>query len=185
VAALASVLTLACGGGGGGEPAPPLPRDLIRDLATARIQPAATADVARVGEIAGLGESDPVLLLAAPARLTWAVRFPEAAELEASVGLAGPAQGAAEPRGVTLRIGIADDRSYDELARLPLHPSGSPGIDWHPIRVNLGAYFGAKLSLFYRPSRISWNLTIAVDPTPDGTVVWRTLRLQAAHAPPR
>jgi hypothetical protein len=147
----------------------------MRDLAGARIQPAASADVARLGEVADAGASIPVLLTAAPARLTWLVRFPARADFDASAGVV-PGDPAAA--GVTVRIGLSDDRAYEELARLPLTAHAGPGITWQPIRVDLGAYSGWQWSLFYRPSRINWNLIVAADPTPGGTVAWRALNLR-------
>jgi hypothetical protein len=146
----------------------------MRDLPGARIQPAATAEVARLGEVMDAGTSMAVLLTAAPARLTWLVRFPARAELEASVGLV-PASPASA--GVIVRVALADDRSYDELARLTLTATAG-AVSWHPIRIDLGAYSGWQWSLFYRPSKLTWSLIVGVDPMPSGTVAWRTLRVQ-------
>ena len=140
-----------------------------------RVQPAASADVARLGEIADADGPVPVLLITAPARVSWLARFTEHAELEGSVGLV-PAPGPAAA-GVTIRIGISDGRTYDGLSRLSLDaPRGV--VAWQAVRIDLGAYGGRKFSLFYRPSYTTWSLVIAVDPTPAGTVAWRTLRLQ-------
>lgn len=159
---------------------PSLPRDLMRDLSSARIQPAASAEVARVGEIADAAVSVPVLLITSPARLTWPVRLGEHADLDASVALV---TGAATPTpaGVTIRIGIADERRFEELFRVPIAAPGNGSLVWHPIRIDLGAYSGWKFSFFYRPSRRTWNVVVGVDPTPGGTLAWRALRLQA-HA---
>ena len=148
-----------------------LPRDLTHDLPSARIQPAASPDVVRRENLTEAGSSTPVLFLRAPSRLTWSARFPDHAELEGSVAIA-----AGSP-GVTVRIGIADDRSFEELVRLPLAES-TGASKWAPIRADLGAYSGWKWSLFYRPSRVTWSLIVAADPTPGGAVLWRTLRLQ-------
>lgn len=149
----------------------------MRDLSSARIQPAASAEVARVGEVADAGVPTPALLITAPARLTWPVRFGEHADLDASVALVPGA--AASTAGVTVRIGITDARTFDELWRLPLTAaSGTGSLAWQPIRIDLGAYFGWKFSLFYRPSRLNWNIVLGVDATPGGTVAWRALRIQ-------
>jgi hypothetical protein len=150
----------------------------MRELSGARIQPAATAEVAHLGDVADAGGAVPALLVASPARLTWAVRFPAHAELDASVALVS-AEGTAPPSAanVTVRVGISDARAYEELFRLSLTPG--PAVAWQPVRVDLGAYSGWKWSLFYRPSRITWQLIVAADPTPAGSVAWRTLRLQA------
>ena len=157
----------------------------MRDLSTARIQPAATSEVVRPGDLTEGGRPTAVLLLTSPARLTWPVRFREHAELDASVALVTgvasmPLHSPERPpylAGVIVRIGISDDRAYEELVRLSLTPQGDR-IVWQPIRLDLGSYSGWKWSLFYRPSRITWNLIVAADPAPGGTVAWRTLRIQ-------
>ena len=158
----------------------------MRDLASARVQPAATSDVVRPGDLAEGGGSTAVLLLTSPARLTWPVRFRDHAELDASVALVTgaasmPLHNPERPTylaGVIVRIGISDDRAYEELLRLLLTAQGDR-IVWQPIRLDLGSYSGWKWSLFYRPSRITWNLIVAADPAPGGMVAWRTLRIQA------
>jgi hypothetical protein len=155
----------------------------MRDLSSARIQPAPSAEVARVGEIADAGVLVPALLITAPARLTWPVRFGEHADLDASVALVpGASASTAAPAGVTVRIGISDGRTFDELGRLALTAaSGNGSLAWHPIRIDLGAYVGWKFSVFYRPSRLNWNIVVSADATPGGTLGWRALRIQA-HA---
>lgn len=163
-------------GCGGTEPASSLPRDLMRDLSSARIQPAASSEVAHLGELADGAGSTAALLLRSPARLTWPIRFRERAELDASVALvATPAE--PQPAGVIVRIGISDDRAYEELWRLTLTAPGDR-VAWQPVRLDLGSYSGWKWSLFYQPSRITWNLIVAADPAPGGMVAWRALRVQ-------
>ena len=175
MAALATIFSVGCAGR---EPAPSLPRDLMRDLSSARIQPAPTSDVVRLGELPEAAGLTAALLLTSPARLTWPIRFTEHAELDASVALiATPAESRPAPTGVIVRIGISDDRAYEELWRLSLASQDSR-IVWQPIRLDLGSYSGWKWSLFYQPSRITWNLIVAADPAPGGTVAWRTLRIQ-------
>jgi hypothetical protein len=177
-AALAGILSAGCAGT---EPAPSLPHDLMRDLSSARIQPAATSEVARLGDLVDVAGSTAALLLRSPARLTWPVRFQEHAELDASVALvATPAEPPPAPAGVIVRIAISDDRAFEELLRVSLTAQGDR-IVWQPIRVDLGSYSGWKWSLFYQPSRITWNLIVAADPAPGGMVAWRTLRIQS-HA---
>ena len=153
----------------------------MRDLSSARIQPAASAEVARVGEIADAGVPLPVLLITSPARLTWPLRLGEHADLDASVALVTSAA-TTTPAGVTIRIGVADERRFEELFRLPIADTpGNGSLVWHPVRIDLGDYSGWKFSLFYRPSRRTWNVIVGVDPTPGGTLAWRALRIQA-HA---
>lgn len=170
MAALAAVCVIGCRDG---DPAAPLPRDLIREVSSAVIQPAPVPEVVRQGEVTIGGISTPALILTSPARLTWPVRLPERAELHASVTLVSdPAR--TFPAGVTIRIGFADDRAFEELMRLPVTPGA-----WQPMRVDLSAYSGWKWSIFFQPSRITWKLIVATDPTPGGSVAWRELALRS------
>jgi hypothetical protein len=173
--ALAATLVSACGSA---EPASPLPRDLMRDLASARIQPAATSEVARLGDVVTDGVATPALLVTSPARLTWSVRFAERAALDGMVAMTPPAS--APPvagLGVTVRIGISDERAYEELFRIPLAAPSGATLAWTPVRVDLSGYSGWTWSLFYRPSRRTWQLIVAADPLPGGSIAWRSLRL--------
>jgi hypothetical protein len=170
--AIAAALVAGCGSRETGRA---LPWDLTRDLAGARIQPAPTAEVARAGEVTDAAGSTPALIVAAPARLTWQARFPEHAEIEGSVALlGGPSAPEPAPAGVLVRIGISDARAFEELVRVTLTPRGDR-LAWQPLRVDLGSYSGWKWSLFYQPSRITWNLILAVDPAPGGTVALKQL----------
>ncbi len=157
---------------GAGEPSSP--RDLLREVASARVQPAPTVEVVRQAEVTVDGASTPALILTSPARLTWSIRFPERMQLDASVVLA-PDPMRVPAAGVTVRIGVSDDRGYDELLRLPIGPDSG---GWQPIKVDLSAYSGWKWSLFYRPSRITWNLIVNADATPGGSIAWRELAVR-------
>jgi len=103
------------------------------------------------------------------------MRFSERADLEASVALVS-SDAQAAPAGVTVRIGISNDRAYDELRAMPVTAvhDGTRSA-WQPIRIDLSSYSGWKLSLFYRPSRITWNVIVNADAAPGGTLALRTL----------
>lgn len=124
----------------------------------------------------------PALVMAAPSRVTWTLQFTERAELAAEVALAAEA-GAPAGDGVTIRIGISDNRSYDELLRVRLDkgPAGAPPA-WRPILLDLSAFSGWKWSLFYQPSRRQWKLIVNADATPGGSAAWQGLVVRRAGA---
>ncbi len=147
-----------------------MPRDLARDLAAARVQPAVEPLPVRRAVLDLNGTSTPAILMTSPSRVTWAVRLPERAELHATAAIV-PDTDPARAAGVTVRIGVSDDRTYDELARVTLLPP-APGsrAAWHPVVIDLTPYSGRKWSLFYRPSRVTWQVIVNADATPGGTV---------------
>lgn len=118
----------------------------------------------------------PVLLMPAPSRVTWPVRFAERVELDAALALTPGGAGA--PAGVTLRIGLSDDRWYNEVLRVRIDPAADGAETWRPIHVDLTPFSGWKWSLFYRPSRIAWKLIVNAEGAPGGTLAWRKLAFQ-------
>jgi hypothetical protein len=169
LAALFGLVAAASTGCGRAASAPPLPVDLIARVPSARLQPegAVRTDVVTIGDAA-----TPVLLMPAPSRVTWPVRFPERAELDASLSLT------TDTSGVTLRVGLSDDRWYNEILRVRLDPVPAGSPPWQAIRVDLSAFSGWKWSLFYRPSRIAWKLIVNAEATPGGTIAWRQMAIQ-------
>lgn len=108
----------------------------------------------------------------APARVIFPVNMPVRAHFRTAVSLQSPAGG-----GVTVRMGVADNRSYDELLRVTVEPP-APGADpWKLVDVDLGEYSGWQWSLFYRPARITWKLVLNADATPGGRVIWLNPRI--------
>ena len=110
------------------------------------------------------------LVMRAPSRATWTVRFPERAEIDASVAFVS--EGSAGAAGVTIRIAVSDGRAYEEVTRVAV-----TGSTWQPVRGDLTPFSGWKWSLFYQPSRRDWQVIIGADPTPGGTVVWKEIRV--------
>jgi hypothetical protein len=148
--------------------AAPLPLDLVRELPNALIQAAPGAPGARQEFAAAESGPAPALFMTAPARVTWTLQFPETAEVIARVAIVGAITGG---EGVTVRLGLSDNRAYHELLREPVRasaPGAPPG--WRPIRIDLSEYSGWKWSLFYQPSRLKWRLIVNADATPGGTV---------------
>ena len=117
------------------------------------------------------GAGQPALVTDAPARVIFPVNMPARARFRTAVSLQSP-----PGTGVTIRMGIADSRLYEELLRLSLEPPAAGADPWRTIDVDLGAYSGWQWSLFYHPSRITWKLVLNADATPG-----RQRRLAPAH----
>jgi hypothetical protein len=116
------------------------------------------------------GVSRPAISAAVPSRLTVRLRLPHHGVFHAAVALADPPTGA--PRGgARLRVGVSDDRAYEQLTELVLSPDAR---GWMDLRADLSAYAGWKWSLFYRPDRIVWRLVLAADAVDNAppTVLW-------------
>jgi hypothetical protein len=108
------------------------------------------------------GATLPALVGPSPGRLIWTLPLPRASRFEASVTAAGAP--------VRVRVGISDARIYEHLGGATV----MPGAPWTPIAVDLSAYAGWKLSLFYRPDRVQWRLVLSADAVTGapGTVAW-------------
>ncbi|MEZ5316794.1 MAG: hypothetical protein R2752_05285 [Vicinamibacterales bacterium] len=149
-------------GGVSGELVPV--EDLTRDLVRAERRAAGDPDVAiRMGLAGPAGDRRLALIADAPARITWRRRLPERAAIVTAVWLESGA-------GAIARVGIADDRTYEVLARVELHEHGVRA--WQPLVVDLGGYAGWQWSLFYRPGDTEWRLVFSVDASPGGTIAW-------------
>ena len=140
----------------------------MRELPNATVQAAPGAPGARQEFAPTEGGPAPAVFMTAPARVTWTLQFPETAEVAARVAII---DGGTSGQGVTVRLGLSDNRRYHELLREPVppRPPNSPPV-WRTIRVNLSEYSGWKWSLFYQPSRLKWRLIVNADATPGGTV---------------
>jgi hypothetical protein len=150
----------------------PLPIDLIALLPQAERRAAGSVDDAVRADSANVdGSPRPVLITRAPARVIWPLRFGSKVVLRSRVSLLPDASSSSA--GVIVRVGISDERSYDELLRTPLDRPG-----WRPIEIDLSAYSGWQWSLFYQPSRVTWRLVINADATPGGTMAWADLRIE-------
>src|SRR4051794_23432110 len=111
----------------------PAPIDLLERLPQAErhayghdAEAAIRPDAAAVG-----GGARPAIVASARARIIYAVRLPRRASFATSVALL-PASG--EAVGVSLRLGLSDQRHYDQLLNLTIDP-GSAG--WTPVHVDL------------------------------------------------
>jgi hypothetical protein len=162
----ALLLAIACGAGRCGSA--PASIDLVAALPTAERRALAPPDTAIHATVVSRdGAGQPALVTDAPARVIFPVNMPARARFRTAVSLQSP-----PGTGVTIRMGIADSRLYEELLRLSLEPPAAGADPWRTIDVDLGAYSGWQWSLFYHPSRITWKLVLNADATPGGSVVW-------------
>jgi hypothetical protein len=165
-AKVALLLAIACDAWRCGSP--PASIDLVAALPTSERRALAPPDAAIHATVVSRDRADqPALVTDAPARVIFPVNMPARARFRTAVSLQSSAG-----TGVTIRMGIADGRSYEELLRLSLDPPAAGADPWRAIDVDLGAYSGWQWSLFYRPSRITWRLVLNADATPGGSVVW-------------
>jgi len=107
----------------------------------------------------------------APARVIWLVRLPAHSHIHTAVALAPEPDGSVGA-GVTARVGISDERSYDQLFLLKLTADPSGAVVWRDVDIDLGAYAGWQWSVFYRPSEITWRINFSADLAPSGTLAW-------------
>ena len=112
----ALVLAITCGAGRCGSA--PASIDLVAALPTAERRALAAPDVAIHATVVSRdGADQPALVTDAPARVIFPVNMPGRARFRTAVALQSPAG-----TGVTVRMGIADSRSYDELLRVSVEP---------------------------------------------------------------
>lgn len=140
--------------------------DLIHELPNAERRAAGDIDTAIRPDRAGPQDDErPSLLMTAPARVVWSLRFPPHAHLTTAVRLIP--NGTSPEQAVTARVGISDNRIYEQLARVVV-----PASTWQSLDIDLSEYSGFQWSLFYRPSKTTWRLNFSADATPGGTVAW-------------
>jgi hypothetical protein len=155
------------------------PIRLIALLPGAERRAAGSVDDAIRVEDAGAGpDRQPSVVMRAPARTIWSVRLPHHVWLRTAVALVPDAAGQLGP-GVSVRVGIADSRSYEQLLALRVSPPAAGTPFWQPVNIDLGAYSGWQWSLFYRPWTTLWRINFSVDASPGaGVVAWRDPTLQ-------
>ena len=128
------------------DPSPVRIVDLVRDFRDAEARPSRAAfDVADV-DVAG--QSEPAIRTSAPSRLIYVLPVPRRSTFAARVALERGSDGA-PPQPLRFRVGVSDDRIYEQLASVVLTPGVQTG--WTDLRANLSAYAGWQWSIFYRP----------------------------------
>jgi len=135
--------------------------DLLARLTTAERRAGGNIDEAVRLDVVGIrGDARTALVMRAPARVTWPVKLPLHARFLSALALVPAAQGL--PRGVTVRVGLSDGRTYREIGKA--EATGT----WVPVTLDLREYSEWKFSVFYQPLRKTWQLVLNADATPGG-----------------
>jgi hypothetical protein len=143
--------------------------DLVRELRTAEARP--SRDNFEVADVALFGQSGPAIRTIAPSRLIFVLPIPLRSTFSARVAIEGGIDGApAQP--LRFRVGVSDDRIYEQLSSVQLTPEAQTG--WTEIRTDLSGYAGWQWSVFYRPSARRWRFILSTDSVSGlpGRAVW-------------
>lgn len=169
---LIALALCACRPAGPSPGGPPIAYvDLLETLPSAERRARPPVDTAiRVDLVGPSGDLRPAIVTSTPARVTWSTRLPSRARLETAILLADDGRGA-RSASATARIGISDDRRYEQLANIPLDGAAQTRV-WQTVTVDLGAYSGWQWSLFYRPWERTWRLIFSADGEPGGHLAW-------------
>ena len=123
--------------------------DFIREFARAEQRPPVAFALA---DYQAAGTRRPAILAPAPGRLTWTLPIPRRGVFRTQIAPAASV-------GARVRVGVSDARIYEGLAAVDVRPDSG----WVPVTVDLSAYAGWKVSLFYRPERQAWHVNVSVD----------------------
>jgi hypothetical protein len=132
--------------------------NLVRDVRDAEARPSRASF--EVGDVAVAGRSEPAIRTIAPSRLIFVLPVPRRSTFVAQVAIDGGIDGA-PPQPLRFRVGVSDDRIYEQLADVVLTPGVQTG--WTPLRADLSAYAGWQWSVFYRPETERWRLVLSTD----------------------
>jgi hypothetical protein len=132
--------------------------DLVRESRDAEARP--SRDAFDVADVSISGQSQPAIRTIAPSRLIFELPVPRRSTFAARVAIDGGVDGA-PPQPLRFRVGVSDDRIYEQLADVLLLPGVQTG--WTELRADLSAYAGWQWSLFYRPERRRWRLVLSAD----------------------
>jgi len=137
-----------------------MPIDLLRELPRASRGPAAEADrLISIEVVDHAGVPAPGLVMRATSRVIWRVQMTEPAELRTDMARLPGGNPAAE---LSVRIGVSDERLYEDAYRDRLPAAGVDGPAWRPLAIDLTRYSGWKWSLFHQPARRVWLLILNV-----------------------
>lgn len=145
----------------GGDRDRPAEVNLLAELPTAERRAGGNIDEAvRMDVVAVQGDARTSLVMRAPARVTWPVTLPFHARFLSALALVPDTS--ALPRGVSVRIGLSDGRTYREVGKA--EATGT----WVPVTLDLREYSEWKFSVFYQPLRKTWRLVLNADAIPGG-----------------
>jgi hypothetical protein len=163
------------------DPSPIRIVNLVRDLRVAEARPSPAAF--EVADVSIAGRSEPAIRTIAPSRLVFVLPVPRRSTFTARVAIDGGMNGMS-PQPLRFRVGVSDDRIYEQLAEVLLTPGIHTG--WTDVRTSLSAYAGWQWSLFYRPERQAWRLVLSTDaPAGAGRGVWGAPGIDADRAAAR
>jgi hypothetical protein len=146
--------------------------DLLETLPAAERRAAIPIDVAVHIDLVGPGgDPRPAIVMATPARVIWSTRLPLRARLETAIMLVDDGHGL-KSASAAARIGISDNRRYDQLAIVALDSSSATSHTWQPVSIDLGSYAGWQWSVFYRPWEKTWRLIFSADGESGGRIAW-------------
>jgi hypothetical protein len=144
--------------------------DLLALLPIAERRAGGNVDEAVRMDVVGIrGDARTALVMRAPARVIWPVRLPLHARFVSAVTLVPGSPGLQS--GVTVRIGLSDERTYHEIGKAEV--TGT----WVPLTLDLREFSEWKFSIFHQPLRKTWRLVLNADATPGGAVAWDVPRL--------
>ena len=132
--------------------------NLVREARDTEARP--SRDAFEIGDVSLFGQSGPAIRTIAPSRLIYVLPIPLRSAFVARVALDGGVDGA-PPQPLRFRVGVSDDRIYEQLADVLLRPGVQTG--WTELRADLSAYAGWQWSVFYRPSERRWRLVLSTD----------------------
>ncbi len=156
-----------------------MPIDLLRELPRAARAPAGeAARLISVEVVEQDGSPRPALVMRATSRVIWTVQMREAASLRAFVARLPGGDPAAE---LVVRIGVSDERVYEDYFRERLAAPAGDIPEWQPLAIDLSLYSGRKWSLFYRPAWRTWSLVLNVQGG-DASVALVEPRIEAAQS---
>ena len=164
------------------DPSPVRIVDLVRDFRDAEARPSRAAfDLA---DVEAAGQSEPAIRTSAPSRLIYVLPVPRRSAFVARVTLEHGSDGA-PPQPLRFRVGVSDDRIYEQLASVVVTPGVQTG--WTDLRADLSAYAGWQWSIFYRPERRRWRLVLSIDAVSGvpGRGVWGGARIEGDRAAAR
>jgi hypothetical protein len=153
--ALAALQCTACAPA---DPSPVRIVNLVRDVRDAEARPSRAAF--EVADVSVAGRSEPGIRTMAPSRLIFVLPVPRRSAFVAQVAIDGGVD-SAPPQPLRFRVGVSDDRIYEQLADVVLTPGVQTG--WTPLRADLSAYAGWQWSVFYRPESRRWRVVLSTD----------------------
>jgi hypothetical protein len=127
--------------------------DLLAAISRAEKRPAGEAVNTTIVTLEG--QTEAAVEVPATSRVVWHERLPDRAVLTTAVGVSSSLGDTGHGKAV-FRIGISDERTYEELRATEVRLESKPR--WQPVSVDLSKYGGFQWSLFYRPRQTTWRV---------------------------